>query len=190
MKLYSYAMPKSCGLAPNPHFDYCTLAIGKPIIRKCAQQGDWIAVFGSADTALHGKLVILMRVDEILTFDEYWEDERFRDKRPAFDKGTIYTYGDNIYHRVDLQWVQEKSLYSTEDESANQIKTKRDTRTNRVLIASEYYYFGDYAIEVPEELEWFIERGVGHSVYSDERQIEALVKYIKGSYSVERKVPY
>ena len=38
--------------------------------------GDWVAGFGGANTAISHKMVFLMRVDEICTFDEYWEDPR------------------------------------------------------------------------------------------------------------------
>lgn len=74
MRLYSYVIPRDYGFAPNPSFGYCTLATCKPRIRKTACVGDWIAAFGSASTPLRNHLVVLMKVAEILTFDEYWED--------------------------------------------------------------------------------------------------------------------
>ena len=74
MKLYSYVIPRDYGFAPNPYFGYCTLATCKPIIRRCSQVGDWIAAFGAAGTTVRGKLVVLMRVEETLPFDEYWEE--------------------------------------------------------------------------------------------------------------------
>ena len=35
--------PRDYGFAPNPYFGYCTLATCKPVIRRCAGVGDWIA---------------------------------------------------------------------------------------------------------------------------------------------------
>ena len=84
MKFYSYVIPRDFGFAPNPYFEYCTLATCKPRIRKGAQIGDWIGAFGSARMTISKKLVVLMQVEEILTFDEYWEDDRFIAKHPVF----------------------------------------------------------------------------------------------------------
>ena len=97
--------PRDYGFAPNPYFGYCTLATCKPVIRRCAGVGDWIAAFGAAKSPVCGKLVALMRVEECLSFDEYWEDERFKCKRPVFNKGVMHMYGDNIYHHDKEKWV-------------------------------------------------------------------------------------
>lgn len=184
MKLYSYTMPKGSGLAPNPYFGYCTLATGKPIVRKCAQVGDWIAVYGMADTVLHGKLVALMRVDEVMTYDAYWEDERFREKRPAFDGEKMYEQGDNIYHREGLRWVQERSCLTLADGNVDEMTLKRDTQTNRVMIAKEFYYFGNDAIAVPDAFQSLVARTSGNSVYTDQNLITAFVNYINENYDM------
>ena len=109
MKMYTYVIPRDYGFAPNPYLGYCTLATCKPRIRKGAQIGDWIAAYGAADSGIRGKLVVLMKVEETLTFDEYWEDVRFLKKRPTFNRGMYRAYGDNIYHHVDGEWVQEST---------------------------------------------------------------------------------
>ena len=115
MKLYSYVIPRDYGFAPNPYFNYCTLATCKPVIRRCAQLGDWVAAFGAAGSPVHEKLVVLMRVEETLSFDEYWEDERFRCKRPVFNKGVMHMYGDNIDHHVGEECMHEVSHHSMQD---------------------------------------------------------------------------
>ena len=173
MKLYSYAITEMGKNAPNPYFGYCTLAVGKPIIRKCAQEGDWIAVFGGERTAMQGKLIVLMQVDEILTYDEYWEDERFREKRPVSDKEGVHIFGDNMYHHAGFKWVKEVSCIA-ENESTEQVNLKIDTQTNRVLIASEFYYFEE-ALEMPQEFSKLIAQGAGHSVCADKQVIEMFV---------------
>ena len=61
------------------------------------------------------KMVFLMRVDEICTFDEYWEDPRFLVKRPRFDGNYQQCYGDNIYHHIGNEWMQENSHHSYVD---------------------------------------------------------------------------
>ena len=77
MYLYSYVITRDYGFAPNPFWNICSLATCKPQIRERALKGDWIAGFGGANTAIAHKMVFLMQVDEICTFDEYWVDPRF-----------------------------------------------------------------------------------------------------------------
>lgn len=179
MKLYSYVIPRDYGFAPNPYFNYCTLATCKPVIRRCAQLGDWVAAFGAAGSPVHEKLVVLMRVEETLSFDEYWEDERFRCKRPVFNKGVMHMYGDNIYHHVGEEWMQEFSHHSMPDGSINYVNLDRDTQTDRVLISQDYYYFGNNAIDMPQRFETLIRKGRNHIVCKDEAIINNFISYIR-----------
>ncbi len=179
MKLYSYVIPRDYGFAPNPYFNYCTLATCKPVIRRCAQLGDWVAAFGAAGSTVHEKLVVLMRVEETLSFDEYWEDERFRCKRPVFNKGVMHMYGDNIYHHVGEEWMQEFSHHSMPDGSINYVNLDRDTQTDRVLISQDYYYFGNNAIDMPQRFETLIRKGRNHIVCKDEAVINNFISYIR-----------
>ena len=112
--------------------------------------GDWVAGFGGANTAISHKMGFLMRVDEICTFDEYWEDPRFLVKRPRFDGNYQQCYGDNIYHHIGNEWMQENSHHSYVD-GINQNNLLHDTRIDRVLLSFYYWYFGENAIELPEE---------------------------------------
>jgi hypothetical protein len=68
--LYTYTIPIDDGAAPNPFRGLCSLAICKPGIRRTARKGDWIAGLGSK-TALSGRLVYAMRVEEVLSLEEY-----------------------------------------------------------------------------------------------------------------------
>lgn len=179
MKLYSYVIPRDYGFAPNPYFNYCTLATCKPVIRRCAQLGDWVAAFGAAGSPVHEKLVVLMRVEETLSFDEYWEDERFRCKRPVFNKGVMHMYGDNIYHHVGEEWMQEFSHHSMPDGSINYVNLDRDTQTDRVLISQDYYYFGNNAIDMPQRFETLIRKGRNHIVCKDEAVINNFISYTR-----------
>lgn len=186
MKFYSYVIPRDYGFAPNPYFDYCTLATCKPVIRRCAQVGDWVAAYGAARTSLREKLVVLMKVKEIMSFDEYWEDERFKSKRPVFNKGVMHMYGDNIYHHTGEQWMQEPSHHSMVDGSINYANLNRDTQTDRVLIAEEFYYFGNNAISIPKRFDVLIGRGRNHIVCKDETVIKEFITYIRGN--CDRKI--
>lgn len=191
MKFYSYVIPRDYGFAPNPYFNYCTLATCKPRIRKTAQIGDWIGAFGSARMTICGKLVFLMRVEEILTFDEYWSDWRFRSKHPVFTRSIMYMYGDNIYHHLGNRWMQEPSHHSNMDGSINYVNLNNDTQTDRVLIATEFYYFGENAIIVPEEFNSLIWNRRNHKVCDDEMLISIFVDFIRQNYSVGiHGIPY
>ena len=183
MKFYSYIIPRDFGFAPNPYFNYCTLATCKPNIRRDAQVGDWIGAFGSKVQGFEGKLVVLMLVEEILTFDQYWTDSRFIDKRPVFNKSTMYMYGDNIYHHVNGKWVQEFSHHSKEDGKINYINLNRDTKVDRVLIASEFYYFGSNAIDVPEEFRPLIWQHIGNKTFHNEVIAERFIEFVCQNYN-------
>ena len=182
MKFYSYVIPRDFGFAPNPYFDYCTLATCKPGIRKSAQVGDLIGAFGSTHMTIRGKLVYLMLVDEILTFDEYWEDPRFQNKHPVFNKSVMHMYGDNIYHHLGDKWTQEPSHHSEVDGNINYINLNRDTKTNQVLIATEYYYFGNNAISLPQEFESLIFKGRNYKICRDECLVERFIEYIRRNF--------
>lgn len=182
MKFYSYVIPRDYGFAPNPYFGYCTLATCKPRIRRGAQVGDWVGAFGSTRTAVSEKLVVLMRVDETMTFDEYWEDSRFKIKRPVFNKSKMYMYGDNIYHHIGDQWMQEPSHHSNVDDSINYINLRRDTQTDRVLIGTEFYYFGNNAIYIPAEYSLLIGKGRNHKVCSEEMLVNDFINYVRCNY--------
>ena len=158
MYLYSYVITRDYGFAPNPFWNICSLATCKPQIRERALMGDWVAGFGGANTAISHKMVFLMRVDEICTFDEYWEDPRFFVKRPRFDGNYQQCYGDNIYHHIGNEWMQENSHHSYVD-GINQNNLSHDTRIDRVLLSFYYWYFGENAIELPEEFAEVIAAG-------------------------------
>lgn len=99
MSLFSYIIEHDLGFAPNPFHGACTLACCKPRIRKKAAVGDYILGTGAVKPNLRGHICYWMRVDEILTFDQYWADYRFRRKKPVMSGTTFLRYGDNIYHR-------------------------------------------------------------------------------------------
>ncbi len=82
MRLYSYKVRYDIGFAPNPFHGVCTLATCKPRIRAGASVGDWVVGVGSASQGTLGRLVFGMQVEEKMTFDEYWDDERFQSKKP------------------------------------------------------------------------------------------------------------
>ncbi|WP_419848844.1 hypothetical protein [Candidatus Poriferisocius sp.] len=153
MNLFVYVVRHDIGFAPNPFYGYCTLATCKPKIRKAAQLGDWVAGVGSVQKRQGGKLVYAMQVEEAMCFNEYWNDSRFLQKRP-FRPGSIkQRYGDNIYHRETdrAEWIQEDGRHSLEDGSPNFSHIRKDTNPPRVLISRNFVYFGNRAVDLPEQ---------------------------------------
>jgi hypothetical protein len=102
---------------------------------------------------LSGHLIYAMKVEEILSFDEYWNDPRFRYKRPVLNGSLKQIHGDNIYHREQGKWMQSDSHHSFEDGRANATNIDTDTRADRVLISTKFVYFGSAAIAIPAHLQ-------------------------------------
>ena len=150
MRLYSYVVARDYGFAPNPFYERCTLATCKPVIRRGAAVGDWIVGTGSKAKGREGKLVFAMCVTETLTFDEYWNDPRFRAKRPHLAGSRKQAFGDNIYHRSeDGTWSQQNSHHSYEDGTMNDRNVANDTQAPRVLVSEDFAYWGGSGPAVP-----------------------------------------
>src|SRR5712672_36303 len=100
MRLYSYVVARDYGFAPNPFMGVCTLATCKPKIRAKAKIGDWVVGTGVASRKRSGRLVYAMRVSAAMTFNEYWNDPRFQDKKPNMRGSKKQAFGDNIYSKL------------------------------------------------------------------------------------------
>ena len=150
-QLFMYAVTRDLGFAPNPFHGVCTLATCKPAIRSVAKKGDWIVgVAGAVMKKDKGKCIYIMKVTEKLSFQDYWDDDRFGLKKPVRNGSLVQTLGDNIYHVVDGEWVQEDSHHSNSDGSANIDNLNRDiNRTDQVLVSDFFVYFGRSAIDLP-----------------------------------------
>lgn len=175
MALHSYVVRYDSGFAPNPFYDYCTLATCKPKIRSAAKIGDWIVGSGSksAHASQAGRLVYAMRVQEALSWDEYSTDPRFQSKQPFRYGSRKQSCGDNIYFRTSKYalWQQRDSFHSREDGSADSDHVKHDTGTNRVLVSKQFVYFGGEGPSIPD-LQDVLGRslckvGIGHTKFDD-----------------------
>ncbi len=151
MDLFSYVVRYDIGFAPNPFHGWCSLGTCHEDFRGRVSIGDWVVGTGSARKGLGGRLVYAMRVEEIVTFDQYWNDERFTEKRPVRRGSMRQRYGDNIYHRDENgRWVQVDSRHSHDDGSPNVGHIMKDTSADAVLLSRDYVYFGRAAPEIPE----------------------------------------
>lgn len=124
-KLFSYVVDHDYGFAPNPLGGFCTLAKCKfrstrRNIVELAEVGDWIAGTGGADlrkSAGHGRLVYAMRVDEVVSLDEYCNAHRGRriDAEPEADGADRFALMSHHFfyfgrNATDLAEVPQKAL--------------------------------------------------------------------------------
>ena len=151
-RIYSYKLSRDYGFAPNPFHGICTLATCKPQIRKGAQVGDLIIGCGSKELNMQGKIIFAMQVSEKMSFQQYWDDPRFHDKKVNFQSGKSAAYGDNIYHLESEVWVQEDSHHSFEGGVVNAENLKRDVGSDNVLIGEDFVYWGSNAPMMPPNL--------------------------------------
>jgi len=152
---YSYKIEHDLGLAPNPFGGYCTLAVCKPAIRdnKRLQIGDWIIGTGSAKLNRLHHLIFAMKVEEKLTFNEYWRDPRFQYKKPVINGSLVQMYGDNFYHQKagTKRWTQENSAHSLNYGAVNEKHLEVDVNGKYVIISRVFYYFGNKSVPIPEK---------------------------------------
>lgn len=171
-KVYMYVVDRDFGFAPNPFHGFCTLATCKFGIRSTAKPDDWVIGMGGSRLKAPGRCIFAMRVTDKITFDEYWANPIYLDKKPIRNGSNKMMVGDNIYHRdATGHWQQADSHHSKEDGSVNSINLSKDTKTDKVLISRHFYYFGVGAPVVPPKLISAIgfKNGIGHRVFEIEK---------------------
>ena len=189
MRLFSYKMTNDSGFAPNPFGHTLTLATCKPRIRRYKLEGDWIAGFTSRKLAGHEvgseRLIYLMRVAEKVPIRTYFPDPRFQDKIPDLSSSCpMARAGDNIYRPkhpdavdyTDFERLPNPNHCAVED-------PRRDIAGRYVLIADEYYYFGDSALNLPPKCRPVVPRGQsGHGQSTPPEQARRLIEYIRREF--------
>ena len=176
MRLYSYILKDDYGFAPNPFFGNCTLACCKPKIRKGAQIGDWVV--GLTPKPLGNRVAYAMRVDEKLTFTEYWNDPRFSCKKPDYTRdGAVYRQGDNIYEPASPGCFRQlHSRHSDGELECSEHKT-RDLEGTFVLIANRFFYFGSGAIALPTQFSCLVV-GRAHKCNFPESLVQEFISFV------------
>lgn len=188
-KTYMYVVDRDFGFAPNPFHGVCTLATCKPSIRRNANVGDWVVGMGGRRLKAVGHCVFAMKVTEKLTFDQYWVDLRFQDKKPVRNGSTKMLIGDNIYRREGDAWLQLDSHHSNSDGSVNLINLAKDTGANSVLISAKFYYFGLAAVAVPQVIlqEMGYRNGRSHRTFTDDKS-RPLIDWVQRGFAPNRLV--
>ena len=175
MRLFSYCIPVDDGAAPNPFWGICTLTICKPVIRRVAKVGDWIAGVGSMRMGYAGQLVYAMKVSDVKTLREY--DDHCRKhllgKIPDISSTDFRRLvGDCIYDFSGKKPIQRRGVH-------NENNIPRDLGGSSSLLSDHFYYFGDNAIDIPSHLTGIIRQGQGHRSTSNESLKNDFVDWIE-----------
>jgi hypothetical protein len=102
-----------------------------------------------------------MRVGEVIPIQCYWEHPDYRYKRPSL-RTPIAKRGDNIWHKdARGEWRGVPGALHDWSQRA------RDLRGKNALIATEFYYFGRNAIQVPGEFAPLLATTQGHKNTDD-----------------------
>ena len=180
VKLYSYVLREDTGFAPNPYHGFCTLACCKPPIRRRAEVGDWVIGTGSDARGKRrgGHISFAMQITEVLTFDEYWEDDRFVAKKPNPCGDLTESCGDNIYW-FDYEtgcWCQEERAYHCDS-----VLMADDTAIDRMFVSDDFTYWGGTGPVLPEfQGHSLIKTGPGYRVNFPEGVVREFIAWIHG----------
>ena len=156
-RVFSYIVAHDSGFAPNPFHGCCTLACCKPVIRRTAQEGDWVVGLSPRGETI----IYAMQVQKVLPFADYWRAHP--KKRPRwFSKDERLRVGDNVYKPLGKgRFEQQPSCHSHPNGRPNRRTSATDLGGNNVLVSRRFVYFGSKAQPRPPELE-FLVVGRGH----------------------------
>jgi hypothetical protein len=189
-RLFSYCIPVDDGAAPNPYFELCTLAICKPVIRRVAKVGDWVAGVGAMNVNgkdYSGRLVYAMKISQIESMETYDEICRsdWNHKIPDMTSSDSRRWvGDCIYDFSKES--NEPVLRNSVHKEGNRCT---DLNGKNVLISDEFYYFGENAIHIPEHLHGIIKQGQAHKSNANDHLKNAFIEFIRNS-GFEKNVLY
>jgi Nucleotide modification associated domain 2 len=177
-KLYSYTVRVDDGAAPNPFRGLCTLTICKPVIRRVAEPGDWIAVTGSRNAPsgdLSGYLVYAMRVDEVLSLANYDQccGQFWRRRIPGISSLDLSErLGNCIYDFSRGEPIQRPCVHGP-------LNISKDLSGQNALVSKHFYYFGSRAIPLPPHLAEMCHQTQGHRSDANDPFFKDFVRWIE-----------
>jgi len=175
--LYAYKVDHDLGMNPNPFGTYCTLAYCKGTMRKSIQKyvaeqrhmnpelsardmGIWVIGIAGLNLNLGdergGKLLYAMQVTEVLTFEEYWNDDRFAYKAQVLSETEriILENGDDRKKKYSF-WRNNKNKLVCGD-----VDTIFGMKDEPILVSDTFVYYG---FDCRKHSEYFIRR-LGYQV--------------------------
>ncbi len=181
MTIFLYILKVDGGFAPNPFHGYCTLACCKPKIRAVAREHDW--VLGITPRHLGNALAYAMEVAEVLTFEEYFADARFRAKKPVRGPGVrqLRRCGDNCYRPLPgggfAQLPSAHYDHVLKREDAKQKQT--DLGGKYVLVSKRFAYFGAAPRKLPVFISDVMPARFSRRVEQDHAAHGPLLRYLR-----------
>jgi len=147
---------------------------------------DWVIGMGGRRLKATGQCIYAACITKKITFNEYWENPAYFDKKPIRNGSRKMMAGDNIYHLNTAQntWYKADSYHSNADGSVDLRHLSRDTKSNKVLISQHFLYFGREAPFVPGNLLNAIgykKNQRGHRVFEDKFAGE-LIEWLHSSF--------
>ena len=126
-------------------------------------------------------------MEEIITFDQYWEDTRFECKKAVITGSLVQMYGDNVYHtdKTSGRVIQEYCAHSKPGGRTNGKHWKRDVSGKNVLLSRTFFYFGENSPEIPSQFTYIDNdsRAIKYKDLQDEdSKIQAFVDWLEATY--------
>jgi len=176
LNLCTYIIREDTGLAPNPFWGFCTLAVCTPNRqRNRLGVGDWIAGFLTKHRG--NAFLYAMEISEILDLDDYYRDPRFSPKKPNLIGSWMEQCGDNFYSLgADGEWIQHPNRSHLDEDS----KIK-DTKFARVFIGQRFWYRGRLAAAAPDKFAPMI-GGRGIRVKHDPKLVSEFCEWVSSEF--------
>lgn len=180
-----YTVDHDYGINPNPFFGYCTLGHCKPVIRKAISKyvlgknpdgnaeelGIWLVGIASGTNREYkpdcgGKVLYAMQVTEVLSYADYWNDERFIHKRA---EQPTYKPSNDDFRNCNDNIKSDNEI----DCNGKAIKGKDEC----VLISDNFIYWGDKCY-----------KDFGHTLYASKTGGGRYAIYYPGNAKYEEKM--
>ncbi len=187
MKLWSYTIVSDTGLAPNPFGGCCTLAVCTPNHRgNNVGVGDWIMGHSTVDT--DSRLIVLMQINEKMTFDDYYTCGRYDHKMPVDGGDWKNLAGDNFYSRdCTGKYVQHKpNMHNSKEAENNDLKK---SHKKIVFISGSFYYFGKDCLEkkdLPDVYERLLFKTHGVKASHTPEDVREFINWMKANHETGR----
>ena len=179
MRLCSHVITDDTGLAPNPFHGYCTSAVCTPShMNLKLEKGDWL--IGNSPNEDGNRLVYAMRISDVLSMNQYFHDDRFKDKKPKPDGTLEEQCGDNIYFQ-DGHWKRMPSRFHNDCDNFSK-DIGKNFAGHPVFVAEHFYYFGRRRVDIPDHLVDVIQKTQG-SHYSD-HLADDFVTWLKANHEL------
>ena len=167
--MFSYTIAHDYGSAPNPFWGICTLTICKPVTRRVAKIGDWVA--GLRENSI----VYAMRITDKKTFADY--DEYCRQYLPE----KIPDWSSHDFRRRVGDCIYDY-LVSNPPKLRRSIHSKKNVTTDigglYALLSNDFYYFGSQPIILPANLKPIIHKR-GHKSDANAPYFESFINWIR-----------